>query len=617
MVQILSGSFVSQSSSLLISFTPTLATPLDSSGCDVTACELDTTMHSIVEEVLQKNGFLTASKTNTPVRLLKTHSNDISVTSTNEGATSDSAACVVDERFDLVVTETLDCGIFGEGIISTLHGAWEKLLKRPGEDGTSTSGKPTHPPRVIPKGVRIFARGFQSPSLRRQILCHQFESGEKKYTLSRPLVARNSVVISSGDAKDEESDVKADGGEENGDEDGNEKEPYTTIRLDDLDDISFLTDEFLLGQVAFDDEAEVTRLAQEGGHFAAANVKVTQKGTLDAIAVYFEAVLYRGGSEDEDVIISTRPLCARKHVKGEKEDNEDKDDSCWEQAIYAPLTLTTEGLRRYELIPGQGASFEFRMNDDLLRLTRVEVSDNVVGGVIRSSLLDRSESASSDEVSIETARETLAAVDALNLSEDLSRDNAAAKLVYLDSFHVLWLHSTGTIRRKFREAVIDVFHRQRASLSATDASTPMFRILEMAEGLSIVGWETACQLSSQNPAFQFEVIIVEDDESKIGAVTKFMSSLTTFAEADLSPNLSVKFCGSTEPPGTATSVDAVILDVVDKIGKIVNVDKADNSQLCFFFVSDGINSVADYNSTPCGVVRRRRRRCRCRRASSN
>ena len=36
----------------------------------------------------------------------------------------------------------------------------------------------------------------------------------------------------------------------------------------------------------------------------------------------------------------------------------------------------------------------------------------------------------------------------------------------------------------------------------------------------------------------------------------------------------------------------------------------------FFSVSDGINSVADYNSTPCGVVRRCCRRCRWR-AGSN
>ena len=37
--------------------------------------------------------------------------------------------------------------------------------------------------------------------------------------------------------------------------------------------------------------------------------------------------------------------------------------------------------------------------------------------------------------------------------------------------------------------------------------------------------------------------------------------------------------------------------------------------LTYIFVSDGINSVADYDSTPCGVVRRRR--CRRWREGSN
>ena len=117
----------------------------------MTACELDPTMHSVAEEVLEANGFLKPSPDNDriPIRLLKTHSNDIvvaphdhRVSHVTPAAADDSPSqCVVNDGFDLIVTETLDCGIFGEGIVSTLQGAWKNLIRQDNFDGSSDDAR--------------------------------------------------------------------------------------------------------------------------------------------------------------------------------------------------------------------------------------------------------------------------------------------------------------------------------------------------------------------------------------------------------------------------------------------------------------------------------------------
>ena len=252
----------------------------------MTACELDASMFSVASEVLKDNGF-GRDHWRQPVRLLPIHSDDIvvqsdssAVVSRTRGGDSDSdfadGACDVEmenlvaKRFDLVVTETLDCCVFGEGIVSSLYGAWTKLLRsqevveeeidnikyeqprskkvknneidskdrkeeeknekfishprmekvkkdEEGEeevrkDGTvlnregdlewvgsykTCSGRTrSSVPRVIPAAVKIFIRGFESPSFRRKILSRYNSVSGSGVGIVEPLtfLAKNTVV---------------------------------------------------------------------------------------------------------------------------------------------------------------------------------------------------------------------------------------------------------------------------------------------------------------------------------------------------------------------------------------------------------------------------------------
>lgn len=93
----------------------------------ITACERNETMLEIAESVFKAN--------NANVKLIPKLSTDI----------------VVDEKFDLIVTEILDSGVLGEGIVQTLIHAKKNLLN---EDG-----------RIIPWKVKLFISGFQSRSI--------------------------------------------------------------------------------------------------------------------------------------------------------------------------------------------------------------------------------------------------------------------------------------------------------------------------------------------------------------------------------------------------------------------------------------------------------------------
>lgn len=94
----------------------------------ITACDRSETMIEIADSVFKANNINT-------IKLIPKLSTDI----------------VVDEKFDLIVTEILDSGVFGEGILQTLIHAKKHLLKETGQ--------------IIPWKVKIFISGFQSRSI--------------------------------------------------------------------------------------------------------------------------------------------------------------------------------------------------------------------------------------------------------------------------------------------------------------------------------------------------------------------------------------------------------------------------------------------------------------------
>ncbi len=85
------------------------------------ACEINTILHHVAREVLLDS----------PVRLLPHLSADLSVLEHLDG-----------RKVDLLVTETFDCGLFGEHSLAILDHAWKELLA---EDAT-----------VIPNSAKVF-----------------------------------------------------------------------------------------------------------------------------------------------------------------------------------------------------------------------------------------------------------------------------------------------------------------------------------------------------------------------------------------------------------------------------------------------------------------------------
>lgn len=64
---------------------------------------------------------------------------------------------IVGGRFDLIVTETLDSGAFGEGILQTLIHAKEELLKENG--------------KILPDSVQLFIAGYRSTQMAMDHVC--------------------------------------------------------------------------------------------------------------------------------------------------------------------------------------------------------------------------------------------------------------------------------------------------------------------------------------------------------------------------------------------------------------------------------------------------------------
>ncbi|XP_030168813.1 protein arginine N-methyltransferase 9 isoform X2 [Lynx canadensis] len=113
----------------------------------VYACELSKTMYELACDVVAAN------KMEAGIKLLHMKSLDIEIPKH------------IPERVSLVVTETVDAGLFGEGIVESLIHAWEHLLLQPktrGENGNCEKyGK------VIPASAVLYGMAVECAEIRR------------------------------------------------------------------------------------------------------------------------------------------------------------------------------------------------------------------------------------------------------------------------------------------------------------------------------------------------------------------------------------------------------------------------------------------------------------------
>lgn len=117
-----------------------------------------------------------------------------STTLTADDLTSGGGDDVAGGRVDLIVTETLDAGAFGEGILQTLHHAHKHLLRPNG--------------RVIPAGVQLYIAGFESRSVALEQVGMNGDFGEVVYMRgSRLRATRNSELIAGSGSCDSDMGI--------------------------------------------------------------------------------------------------------------------------------------------------------------------------------------------------------------------------------------------------------------------------------------------------------------------------------------------------------------------------------------------------------------------------
>uniref|UniRef100_A0A8C7CRD8 Protein arginine N-methyltransferase 9 n=1 Tax=Oncorhynchus kisutch TaxID=8019 RepID=A0A8C7CRD8_ONCKI len=231
-------------------------------AAEVYACELSKTMYELACEVVTANGM------NGRIKILHMKSLEMEVPKD------------IPKRVSLVVTETVDAGLFGEGIIESLIHAWNHLLLPP-QSTQDPSRPPSHAGRVIPAGATVFGMAVQCLEIRRLATA---AAGE----LHSP------VSCSSED---------------------DSTEPYTTERLSRLPGgYTPLTEPFNALDIDFNNVQELEGLCSR--EVSRVRLPVTGEGLLDALAVWFQLHL------DQQSSLSTGP----------------KEDTCWEQAIYPVQT---------------------------------------------------------------------------------------------------------------------------------------------------------------------------------------------------------------------------------------------------------------------------------------
>uniref|UniRef100_A0A8C4HGT2 Protein arginine N-methyltransferase 9 n=1 Tax=Dicentrarchus labrax TaxID=13489 RepID=A0A8C4HGT2_DICLA len=263
-------------------------------AAEVYACELSKTMYELACEVVTANGM------DGCIKILHMKSLEMEVPKD------------IPHRVSLVVTETVDAGLFGEGIIESLIHAWRHLLLPPQEQ--SATG------RVIPAGATVFGMAVECLEIRRHHRLCVSEVGSLSLAAAGEL--RSPVSCSS--------------------EPDDSMEPYTTERLSRLPGgYKPLTEPFTALNIDFNNVQELEGLSSR--EVQKIHLPVTQEGELDALAVWFQLHL------DEESSLSTGP----------------QEDTCWEQAIYPVHSFLLKPLD--ELI------VEVSCRDAYLRLCSVAV----------------------------------------------------------------------------------------------------------------------------------------------------------------------------------------------------------------------------------------------------
>ncbi|KAM9476898.1 protein arginine N-methyltransferase 9 isoform 2-T2 [Clarias gariepinus] len=373
---------------------------------EVYACELSKTMYELACEVLSANGMADS------IKVLHKKSLDMEIPRDIPG------------RVSLVVTETVDAGLLGEGIVESLIHAWKHLLLPPANAEGVPLSSPSQTGRVIPAGATVFAMALECPEIRRHHrLCVSAVGG---LDLSAAGHIRSPVRCS------EDADESS--------------EPYTTERLSRLPGgFTALTEPCRVIQIDFNNPQELEGLCLREA--VQLRVPVIQDGDVDALAVWFELHL------DQENSISTGP----------------DEDTCWEQAVYPVPTHCS-----------------VKCSDELLvdvscRDTYLRVS---CAGVMSSSSSNLHVSSMDEAVSAEgPSNPELELCSALASLQ--THHGCPAQSFTLESSEIALLNNTN-YHECFRKAMAKLLSFESQDKSSSSFSSKPLYVLDVSEGFSVL-----------------------------------------------------------------------------------------------------------------------------------
>ncbi|KAM4810489.1 protein arginine N-methyltransferase 9 [Rhinophrynus dorsalis] len=264
----------------------------------VYACELSKTMYELACEVVAAN------QMDGEIKLLHMKSHDVQIPEH------------LPEKVSLVVTETVDAGLFGEGIVETLIHAWKNLLLQPKPKDAGSEGYG----QVIPARAVIFGIAVECPEIRRH---HRVGVTEVAGVTLREAVEFCSPVLSSHRSDDV-------------------TEPYATEKMSRVPGgYKALSQPFQVMTVDFNSLQDLESIA--AGKNYRISVPVQQPGQIDCFITWFVLHL------DDENSLSTGPC----------------EETCWEQAIFPVQNAPGEV---YFVNPGETLEVDVSCPDCYLRL---------------------------------------------------------------------------------------------------------------------------------------------------------------------------------------------------------------------------------------------------------
>ncbi|CAI5784269.1 protein arginine N-methyltransferase 9 [Podarcis lilfordi] len=382
----------------------------------VYACELSKTMYELACEVLAANDL------DGEIKLFHMKSLDIEIPKH------------IPERVSLVVTETVDSGLFGEGIVESLIHAWEHLLLPPkpndGRVNAENYGK------VIPAGAIVWGMAVECGEIRRH---HRVGAKEIAGVCLPETLEFHSPVYAS--VNSDES-----------------LEPYTTEKLSRVPGgYTALTEHFQILTANFNNLQELKSFATRKP--SKINMPVIKAGILDAIVVWFTLQL------DDEHTLSTSP----------------SEDTCWEQAVYP-----VQGLLDYSLRSGDSVTMEISCQDCYLRIQKISLVTSEYGMDVERNFKEKN-----SEAELCSALASLQTTNALG--QECMLESTEIALLNNRRYHECFKAAIGKVLSSLslREHSMDVdSHSNELNLEKNQSKNsvtpdPLY-VLDVSEGFSIL-----------------------------------------------------------------------------------------------------------------------------------